>query len=311
MPVQDAYEEGSSSNPKNPVEAEAIVDHIARMLSEPAYRKKSIGVVVLPNSPAQRLLIDRLIRGRFEEAQLQHHDIRVGQPPDFQGDERDVVLLSMTIAKPRNSLTGRINERRFNVAASRARDQLLLFTSITLDGLKPDDMRHSLFSWMRNPPNQLAPDPHLDDADRENLLSPFTSLLQQQVYLDLRERGYAVMAQYPIGTAQIDLVVIGNNGRLAIECETPDLPATPADIHERLIRDRNLKRADWQFFHVRHSTYTADPDSALQPLWPLLEARGIEPGTELPAAAALPGRTAWTPAPLSSDEAGTEEDTEA
>lgn len=72
--------------------------------------------------------------------------IRVGTPPDFQGDERHVIWLSMVRApnSPSSTLTKRDFEQRFNVAVSRAQDQLWLFHSVTLDLLRPGDLGREL-----------------------------------------------------------------------------------------------------------------------------------------------------------------------
>ncbi|WIM98629.1 AAA domain-containing protein [Actinoplanes oblitus] len=298
--VANAVEEGTSTNPKNPAEAEAVVDQIQKLLIDSNYLTKSIGVVVL-QSGAQATLIDGMIRSTIDPAEIQRHDIRVGQPPDFQGDERDVILLSMTIARPRRPQVGRVNERRFNVAASRARDQLWLFTSIDAAQLKPDDMRHSLLTWMQHPPTLMTTDPQLDQAGRDELHRGFATLLQQHVFLDLRERNYAVRAQYPISGSTVDLVIIGDSGRLAVECETPDRPTTPEHIHERLQRDRELQRAGWQFVRIKHSDYLTDPEAALRPLWAALRRRGIDPRTLPHIDRAAP---VWEAATLSADEQG-------
>src|SRR5271168_2129694 len=49
------------------------------------------------------------------------------------------------------ALTNDAARQRFNVAASRARDQLWLFHTATLDVLSPACMRHHLLSYMLNP----------------------------------------------------------------------------------------------------------------------------------------------------------------
>ena len=56
-----------------------------------------------------------------------------GNPYSFQGDERDVMFLSMVAAANERigPLTKPADERRFNVAASRARDQMWLFHAVT------------------------------------------------------------------------------------------------------------------------------------------------------------------------------------
>jgi superfamily I DNA and/or RNA helicase len=53
----------------------------------------------------------------------------VGSPASFQGDERDIIFLSLVTAHnhSRKALTTDKDKRRFNVAASRAKDQLCIF----------------------------------------------------------------------------------------------------------------------------------------------------------------------------------------
>lgn len=250
----------------------------------------------------QHNLLDRKLRERIDAATQDRFGIRVGQPPDFQGDERDVILLSLVVTKARHPLTNRAEQRRFNVATSRARDQLWLFTSLSAAEMKQADLRHSLLTYMTSPPATLAADPHLDDITREDLQQPFESLFEQCVYLDLRRRGYAVIAQHPVSSRSIDLVVVGDNGRLGIECETPDLAMTVQEIREGLHRERELRRAGWRILRLRHSEYQHDPHSALAPLWQQLRKLGIEPRSLAPAPR-QPAR--WTPTPLSDDEGDT------
>jgi superfamily I DNA and/or RNA helicase len=61
----------------------------------------------------------------------------VGSPASFQGDERDIIFLSLVTAHnhSRKALTTDKDKRRFNVAASRAKDQLWLFHSVQLEAL--------------------------------------------------------------------------------------------------------------------------------------------------------------------------------
>jgi very-short-patch-repair endonuclease len=223
----------------------------------------------------------------------------VGNPPDFQGDERDVILLSMVATRAKQAITGRTAQRRYNVAASRARDQMWLFVSIPPETLKATDLRHSLLSYMRHPPLALATDRDLDGATPDQLQPPFQSLLEQRVFLELRRQGYAVVPQYPVHNRRIDLVIVGDNGRLAVECDTPDLPMTPDELQHDLQRERELRRAGWQFVRIRDSDYLLDPAAALEPLWRQLQQRGIEPRS---LSAAPRRQVRWTPVTLSDDE---------
>jgi very-short-patch-repair endonuclease len=296
--VADAQEVGRDATMRNEAEAEAIIDQVKKLIEDPMYRGRTIGIIALHNCGQARLL-DRLLNERIDPADIRRFDIRVGHPPDFQGDQRDIVLLSMVVTKAKRALTGRQEQRRYNVAASRARDQMWLFVSIPPDGLASGGLRHSLLTYMLNPPATLATDSILDEATEDHLQQPFESLLEQRVFLHLRRRGYAVVPQYTVDDRRVDLVVVGDNGRLAVECDTPDVPVSPEQLERDLRRERELRRAGWQFLRIRDSEYLFDPAGALDPLWQQLAQRDIEPRS-LPAAPRRQVR--WSPVPLSDDE---------
>ncbi|MGW4501481.1 AAA domain-containing protein [Micromonospora sp. NPDC004336] len=296
--VDGAVEEGQRATLRNQVEANAIIDHVQKIIDDPMCRNKTIGIIAL-QSGRQTHTLDKLLYERIDPADIRRRHIRVGQPPDFQGDERDIILLSMVVTKAKKALTGRTEQRRYNVAASRARDQLWLFTSVPVASLNPTDLRHSLLSYMLHPPATLTIDPDLDDVTPDTRTDPFTCLLQQRVFLELRRRGYAVVPQYAVDQRAIDLVIVGDNGRLAVECDTPARTRQPEQVQQELHRERELRRAGWQFIRIRDSEYLLDPKAALEPLWQQLKQRGIEPRS-LPAAPRQQSR--WRPTSLSDDE---------
>jgi superfamily I DNA and/or RNA helicase len=70
---------------------------------------------------------------------IEERKIEVGDVYSFQGDERDVIFLSMVKALDSSNpsdtiraLTDEKTKQRYNVAASRARDQMFLFHPIPL-----------------------------------------------------------------------------------------------------------------------------------------------------------------------------------
>jgi very-short-patch-repair endonuclease len=247
----------------------------------------------------QARIIDDLITQSIDLPARERHQIRVGKPAGFQGDERDVVLLSMVAEHPAKILTHPNDQRRFNVAASRARDQMWLFTSVKPEWLKRDDLRTSLIGYMQSQPAGLGY-PHAGDLadvrpDRKH--AAFDSLFEQQVYLRIRDRGYAVVPQVPVGAKRIDLVVYGAASRLAVECDG-DYFHDAEQMHDDLLRERELVRVGWQFWRIRHSVFAEDPEAALAPLWVELAARGIEPGTHLPEPTDSAAATPWEPVAL-------------
>ncbi|MGH3789182.1 MAG: AAA domain-containing protein [Pseudonocardiaceae bacterium] len=283
--VAGAYEEGRDASIRNPVEAKMIVEQLQAMMRDPAYTARSIGVIALQGTGQARLVENEALK-TIDVADFERFDLRFGSPPDFQGDERDVILLSMVVTKARRALTRLEEQRRFNVAASRARDQMWLFTSVAEDQLKAGDLRRSLLTYMTNPPSTLPSMDDLVDVTPDEPHPRFDSLFEQRVFLRLRDLGYAVIPQYAVEGKRIDLVVVGAQGRLAVECDGHMFHTTPEQLRADLERERELRRAGWQFFRIRDSEFRFDSDTALAGLWQMLDRRGIEPSKLPPSATA-------------------------
>ena len=297
--VTGAFSEGSSTRLRNPVEAQALVEKVLACLEDPAYEDRTFGVVVLQGSGQVRLIED-LLQQRVSPEEWESRRLRVGTPPDFQGDERDVMFLSMVIADRRRAVTAREWQRRFNVAASRGRDQMWLFHSVAPDVLSPADLRRSLLSYMANPPSPLAVARFDDLTWDSDTHDPFESRFEQRVFVALRDRGFHVMPQVDLNGRRIDLVVSGARGRLAVECDGDDWHTEREDQLADLDRELELHRAGWIFWRVRESEFYVDPAAALSGLWTTLESRGIKPGDVAGEGNEVePTAETWAPTPLS------------
>nr|WP_272955947.1 AAA domain-containing protein [Actinopolymorpha rutila] len=306
-PLQVVHAPGASTDGtgvriRNETEAAEIVNQIVACLDDPAYEGKTFGVVVLQGS-GQAQLIQNLLLERIATTEWDQRKLRVGTPPDFQGDERDVIFLSMVIAEKRSAITKLEFQRRFNVAASRAKDQMWLFHSVSPDILSPTDLRKSLLTYMLNPPAPFAAST-LDDVVADVPYGPpFDSVFEQRVFLRIRERGYHVTPQVEVNGRRIDLVVSGAKGRLAVECDGDHWHTSPEDRENDLDRERELKRAGWKFWRVRESEFYFDPDAALTTLWDELDRRGIHPGEALKEQTEVP-TSSWSAVRLPEDEDG-------
>jgi very-short-patch-repair endonuclease len=295
--VEGATTEGSSTRLRNKVEAEAVVAQVEACLADPAYAGRTFGVVVLQGTGQVQLLHQMLLE-RVEPKEWEQRRLRVGSPPDFQGDERDVIFVSMVIGERRPAVTGTEWQRRFNVAASRAKDQMWLFHSVGLEQLSTADLRASLLSYVLNPPPALAADvPAAVTPDEPH--PAFRSLFHQRVFLRIGERGFHVTPAVEVNGRHIDLVVTGAKGRLAVGCDGQDWHGTPEQREADLDRERELKRAGWRFWRVRESEFHYDPDAALATLWETLDRLDIRPFDAADVVASATTATVWKPAPLS------------
>ena len=128
--VRNGRKVGKTNEP----EADKIVLMIKDMVNQSKRsrrsRPKSIGVISLVGDEQSRLIRGRLLDAIGPEA-YNRHDVLVGEPPSFQGSERDVVFLSM-VSSPGSVPTQSqlMYHQRINVALSRARDRMVLVRSI-------------------------------------------------------------------------------------------------------------------------------------------------------------------------------------
>ncbi len=290
----------------NDPEARAIVEQIVRCIADPAYAGKTFGVISLVGH-YQAEVIDRLLARHVDPAEIERRAIVCGDPYAFQGDERDVMFLSLVYAPSDGRLVGSLtterDRRRFNVAASRAREQMWVFHTATLDALDPEGMPARLLRYCLSP--RIEPTP-LGDVDVQRLRRraaerepgdrppvPFDNWFEVDVFLRIVDAGYRVIPQYEIGGYRVDLLVEGLRGRLAVECEGDDW-AGVEQFEEAALRQRQLERCGLPFCRIRGSAFYRDPDLAMEELWAdLREHRiypeGQEPPSELAGAADLEG----------------------
>lgn len=72
----------------------SLVEHLARIVEDPDYDGASIGVLCLYEE--QVGLINEMVAQAIDPAEWEDHSIVVVNPDGFQGDERDVILYSLS-----------------------------------------------------------------------------------------------------------------------------------------------------------------------------------------------------------------------
>lgn len=150
--VDGIFERGKSH--KNSQEARAVVDEIIRRSKDPDYNEESIGVVTFNIS--QQNLIDDMVeeeRGKDPEFEAWYTNAKeemfIKNLENVQGDERDVILFSIGYGPDKDGKIsmnfGPINReggwRRLNVAVSRARKEMTVFSSMNPEQI--DESRSS------------------------------------------------------------------------------------------------------------------------------------------------------------------------
>ena len=272
--VAHRVEDGSSDNKRNRQEALHVASLILSAAEQPEYEGLTFGAISLLGAEQARD-IEILLRNNMPLAEYEKRRVLCGTPPQFQGDERDVVFLSMVDGPPDvpplnlRGDPGDLWKKRYNVAASRARDQLWVVYSLDLQrDLKPGDLRLRLLEFARDP---LALQSQVAQA-----LARAESPFETGVIRRLVTEGYQVTPQFEVGGYRIDLVVGDDRLRLAVECDG-DRYHTQDNLREDLDRQAQLERLGWRFVRIRGSEYFRDPEAALKPLFKRLTELGIEP----------------------------------
>ena len=144
VPVEGVFERGKSR--KNRAEAEAVIAELKRRCYDPVLSKQSIGVVTF-NISQQNLIDDMLNEACAKDAVLEKWAYGSEEPlfiknlENVQGDERDVILFSIGYGPDENGKVymnfGPLNRdggwRRLNVAVSRARCEMVVFSTLRPD----------------------------------------------------------------------------------------------------------------------------------------------------------------------------------
>jgi len=271
------------NNDVNKPEAEALVELLVGCCRDERYlrggkdnRKRTMGVVSLLGEK-QAKYISELISQRLEETERAERRIICGDAYAFQGDERDIMFLSLTVAPnaPFVPLVKDTDRQRFNVATSRARDQVFLFHSVKLnDIMNPECVRYRLLDWYLKPP--ISEIEHGLEVLKKFAESDFEIEVGERVI----RRGYKVLPQFkPLPNDfnyRIDLVVQGEKSRVGVECDG-DRYHGPEKWENDQRRETQLRRAGWKFWRISGSAFYRNKDKALESLWRFLEDEGINP----------------------------------
>ena len=231
----------------NIVEAEAIISQIKECVSNPRYNGMNMGVISLLGE-SQAEYIENRLRETIGEEEMVNRKLICGDAYSFQGDERDLIFLSLVIANniKFTALTKDSDIRRFNVAASRAKNQMWIYHSVDLDDLSLDCVRYSLLSYCLNY-NKY-------NEEVETIQYIFHSELRKDVYKSIKDECYKVVPDVKIGSYKIDFVIEGERNRLGIICDGDELTIL-SSWEQSFVRQMELQKVGWSFFRVRASEF--------------------------------------------------------
>lgn len=295
-PISFHYlEHGLYDNRRNQPEA----DYIARLVRELLRRETRLSLGVIAFSEAQQdeitTALGRLARedadlsrrldAEFErEEDGQFQGLLVKNLENIQGDERDVVILSVCCARGPNGKMlmnfGPINksggEKRLNVAFSRAKHHMVLVSSIVAADITNDynDGAACLKNYLRYAAASSSGDTatvdrvlsDLSDWRGDELLGTDDDVVVTQLAGFLESRGWRVDRNVGQSSFRCDLAVRKqdeNVYRLGILVDT-DAHYRQRDVLEReLMKPKLLQTFGWQIAHVLTKEWYEDRDRVI------------------------------------------------
>ena len=256
-PVQGIYDRGRSRT--NALEAKAVSQFLVpclKSLLEVEESARSTFAVITFNTEQQSVILDDLDRSRRADPRLEWffaeeraEPVIVKNLEEIQGDERDVVLFSTTFGPDRDGAVsmnfGPLNadggERRLNVAITRARHALHVFSSIGADRIDLARTRsfgvRDLKAFLDYADRGVESLPRLSDVAR-----PRSSPLPEALGACLVQLGWQVHAGVGVSGTPIDLAIVhparSTEYLLGIEFDGPGYR------HAASVRDRDKVRCE-------------------------------------------------------------------
>lgn len=282
--VNGVYEKGSART--NPAEAKALVADIVGRLRSPSFRasEHTVGVVTF-NTEQKKLIEDLLDAERRKDPSIEPYfdegkseSLFVKNLESVQGDERDIIYFSITFGPDRTGaismnfgpMNGSGGERRLNVAVTRAREEMRVFSSLhpeQLDlsrtpSLGVRDLKHFL-EFAERGARALA-------ESNDGSVGGFESPFEESVAKALASKGWQLQTQIGVSRFRIDLGVVDPDapGRYltGLECDgaTYHRSATARDRDK--LREQVLRGLGWEILRVWSTDWWINPEGTLAKL---------------------------------------------
>ena len=301
----------------NRVEAENIVIEVVARLTDPAQRDRSIGIVAF-NREQQTLIEDLLDEARGRNAAIERfftdavvEPVWIKTLDNVQGEERDVVLFSVgysadasgTVATDLGAF-GRVGgERQLNVAITRARQLLVVYSSVMPEMLRIEGAPRGIVELA----DFLAYARRGGKASRPEIAATAFNAMSSVLGAALIARGWSVRHQVGCGRDRIELAVIdpSDPGRyvLAVETDGANYAASPVARDRDRLRGQVLGTLGWRQHRVWGLDVCADIDKEGQRLHNAVVA-AIAAGRAARRPAFVGANVATTPVATSSTTAG-------
>jgi len=272
------YDKGKTR--QNYREAELIVQEIEKRLTNSSLSKFSIGVVTF--SSAQQNLIDDLLTERykanpmFESAALECPEpIFVKNLENVQGDERDIILFSIGYGPDQNGKVslnfGPLNRnggwRRLNVAVSRARYEMKIFSTLRSDQIDLNKTSAEGVAGLRSF-LEFAEKGKSAIIHKAQKFSVNTSAFEKYVAAELEKHGLEVHTNIGCSDYRIDLGIVNPENAseyvLGILCDGHNYHSARTARDREIVQRGVLKQLGWCTHQIWSTDWWANKDLVMK-----------------------------------------------
>lgn len=283
--IQGFYDKGKSR--QNESEARAVVDEIARRLRDQELRKKSIGVVTF--SAVQQTLIEDMLSDLFVYyPDLEILALECNEPlfiknlENVQGDERDVILFSVGYGPDANGRVsmnfGPLNrtggERRLNVAVSRARYEMTIYSTLRSDMIDLNKTSAVGVAGLKRFLEYAEKGVQIN-VPKRNLNASNEASIENLVANKLRTLGYTVHTNIGCSGYKVDIGIIDPRNpskyKLGILCDGENYKRTKTARDREIVQNSVLKMLGWNICHIWTMDWWENPEEVIATIREALE----------------------------------------
>jgi len=261
----------------NVSEADAIVEEVIRRFEDPILCKQSIGIVTF-NIRQKELILDKITEvfdkePKYYEINENNQDkLFVKNLENVQGDERDVIMFSIGFGYDKNHkfnhffgpLSLEKGERRLNVAVTRSKQEMIVFSSIHSGDIKSERAKNRGAEVLKQFLMYAEVGPSCLIIENKNIVK-LDEGIENDIKEELSKLGYDCDINVGDSKFKINVCVKNQSGEYILGI----LIDGGISSKESTCRDRNtvqiktLQRLDWNVINIYSIDYIKDREKVL------------------------------------------------
>ncbi|QAX28839.1 DUF3320 domain-containing protein [Leisingera sp. NJS204] len=270
----------------NEDEARAITRMVVRRLTEwlalPEEERLTLGVITF-NGEQQGLILDLLDEERRKNPDLEwffeddrEEPVIVKNLENIQGDERDVMLFSITFGPDHagklsmafGALNGDGGEKRLNVAITRARQELHIFASIRADQIDLTRTKALGVKHLKGFLDFAARGPVALPSQDDGSLGPVENVFEAAIKAAIEAKGWELRPQIGVSGFRIDLGVVHPDHAgvylAGIECDGATYHGSATARDRDKVRQAVLENLGWKILRIWSTDWFKNPKAVVE-----------------------------------------------